>query len=424
MEAPASRNDPSVDAFRISFDYEDPRVARDVVGKLAGFFIDRNAKERGSQADQTSAFLEAQLADARARLEAQEQKIKVFRERNSGRLPTQMQTNMQAIQTTQLALQAMVESLARDRDRKLVLERLYADASADLPVSTPAPAASSPASPAGADPASKLPADATPQQRLAAAKSLLAQMEVRLSPKHPDVIRLRHLIADLERQAAAAELQRPLSPDAAVQPSSAAQEEIRRLERLREMRAEIESLDRQIAFKQGEEKRMRGEIAAYQARLEAVPGLESEWDALTRDHDTLQATYRDLLSKSENSKMAASLEQRQIGEQFRILDPPRIPLKPASPNRIRINLMGTLAGLGLGLLLVGFTEYQDSTMRSEADLKGAIELPVLALLPFVVIEADLRRQRRRRWLVSVAVVLVCAATASLVYFLQLWRFVI
>ncbi len=57
--------------------------------------------------------------------------------------------------------------------------------------------------------------------------------------------------------------------------------------------------------------------------------------ALTRDYDTLQATYRELLSKSENSKMAASLEQRQIGEQFRLLDPPRVPLKPASPNRIR-----------------------------------------------------------------------------------------
>ena len=49
------------------------------------------------------------------------------------------------------------------------------------------------------------------------------------------------------------------------------------------MRAEIESLDRQIVFKEGEEKRLRGEIAAYQARLEAVPGVESEWIALTRD---------------------------------------------------------------------------------------------------------------------------------------------
>jgi hypothetical protein len=114
------------------------------------------------------------------------------------------------------------------------------------------------------------------------------------------------------------------------------------------MRAELESLGRQITFKEGEEKRLRALIGQYQARLEAVPGIESEWVALTRDYDTLAASYRELLSKSENSKMAASLEQRQIGEQFRILDPPRCRDPTVGPRRI--NLMGTAAGLGVGLL--------------------------------------------------------------------------
>ena len=155
-----------------------------------------------------------------------------------------------------------------------------------------------------------------------------------------------------------------------------------------------------------------------------MPGIESEWVALTRDYDTLAASYRELLSKSENSKMAASLEQRQIGEQFRILDPPRVPLKPNSPNRARINLMGTLAGLGVGVLLLGLTYFRDSTMRSEADVLGAIELPVLVLLPFVATEADLRRQKRRRWMTWAAAVAAFAGTAALVWFLRLWRFVV
>ncbi len=269
----------------------------------------------------------------------------------------------------------------------------------------------------------KLPANAAPRQRLEAARTLLSQMELRLSPKHPDVIRARRFIADLEKQVAAEELQRPVSADAASD-HPASPEEIRRRDRLREMRAEIESLDRQIAFKDGEEKRLRAEIGTYQARLEAVPGIESEWVALTRDYDTLQATYRELLSKSENSKMAASLEQRQIGEQFRILDPPRVPRKPASPNRAKINLVGTLAGLGLGLLLVGFAERRDSTMRSEAELLGAIDLPVLAVTPFVTTEADLRRERLRARMVSAAVVVVLAGTGALFWFLQLWKYVV
>jgi polysaccharide chain length determinant protein (PEP-CTERM system associated) len=419
----AARRESQSEAFRVSFDYQDAVVAQKVVEKLSSFFIDTNARDRGTQADQTSSFLESQLADARSRLEAQEAKLKTFRERNAGRLPTQMQTNMQAIQNTQLALQAMVESLARDRDRKLMLERLYSDAAADSAASASAPLPPSPGAPGAGDAAPALRADATPLQRLEAARRFLAQLEVRLSPKHPDVLRTKRQIADLERQVAAEDLQRPLSPEAG-QDRPASQDEARRRDRLREMRAEIESLDRQIVFKEGEERRLRGEIGVYQARLEAVPGIESEWVALTRDYDTLAASYRELLSKSENSKMAASLEQRQIGEQFRILDLPRVPLKPHSPDRARINLMGTLAGLGLGLLLVGLAQYRDSTMRSEADLLGAIDLPLLVLLPFVTTAADLRGRKRRRWIVSAAAVALCVATGALVWFLQLWKFVV
>ena len=413
------------EAFRVSFDYQDAVVAQKVVERLASFFIDTNARERGSQADQTSQFLEAQMSDARGRLEAQENKLKAFRQRNSGRLPTQTQANMQAIQNIQLALQALVESLARDRDRKLMLGRLYTDAALDTPASAPAPAPvpSSPGAPRAGDAAPTLPANATLGQRLEEARRYLAQLELRLSAKHPDVVHAKRLIADLEQQVATEILQHPVSPETGTdQPPSP--EEVRRRDKLREMRAEIESLDRQMAFKEGEERRLRAEMGGYQARLEAVPGIESEWVALTRDYDTLQASYRELLSKSENSKMSASLEQRQIGEQFRILDPPRVPLKAHSPDRIRINLIGTLAGLGLGLLLVGLAQSRDSSMRSEADLLGSIDLPVLALLPFVTTEGDFRRQRRRRWIVSAAVVAVSVAAGAVFWFLQLWKFVV
>ena len=210
-----SRRDAQSEAFRVSFDYQDPVLAQKVVEKLASYFVDTNKLERGSQADQTSLFLESQLTDARTRLEAQEQKLKTFRERNSGRLPTQMQTNMQAIQNTQMALQAMVESLARDRDRKLMLERLNADAAADAAATRRGGGASSkPGAPSSGDVVPSVAPDATPQQRLEAARVFLTQLEVGKSPKHPDVLRVKRLIADLERQVAAkdvANLQPPAS---------------------------------------------------------------------------------------------------------------------------------------------------------------------------------------------------------------------
>ena len=88
--------------------------------------------------------------------------------------------------------------------------------------------------------------------------------------------------------------------------------------RLKTAQTELEMLDRQLASKQAEEKRLRGVMAGYQARVEATAARESELTSLTRDYDTLQKNYQSLLSKQEDSKVAANIESRQIGEQFRL----------------------------------------------------------------------------------------------------------
>ncbi len=73
-----------------------------------------------------------------------------------------------------------------------------------------------------------------------------------------------------------------------------------------------------------------------------MPGVESEYLALTRDYDTMQASFKDLLTKSEAARVAEDLESRQIGEQFRVLDAPRVPV-PADQPAARAHL-----GRGLG----------------------------------------------------------------------------
>jgi polysaccharide chain length determinant protein (PEP-CTERM system associated) len=413
---------PSVDAFRVRFTYTDPVLAQRVVERVARTIIDENSRDRSTLAESTSTFMDSQLADARRRLEEQEKKLKEFRERNSGRLPTQMQTNMQAITNTQMQLQALVESTARDRDRKAMLERLAADAAADLSTSIAAPITPSPAPPQG-DPTGALPASATPAQRLEAARTMLAQLQLKLKPEHPDVIRTKRVVRDLERQVAAEEAQQPLTPNQVpTRPGSA--DEQRKRESLRQMRAEIDSLGRQIEFKESEERRLRAQMADYQGRLEAVPGLESTWIALTRDYDTLQATYRDLLTKTENSKIAANLEERQIGEQFRIVDPARASQRPISPNRLMISGGGAAIGLGLSLLLLGLLEYGDSTMRTEEDVLGALSLPVLALVPYVSTASDRVREKRKRVALAAAVAVMLLATGGVAWWLELWRYAV
>jgi polysaccharide chain length determinant protein (PEP-CTERM system associated) len=409
-----TRNEPA-DAFYLRFTYPDARVATAVTARLGSLFIDENARDRGNLAEATNDFLEVQLNEARKQLEDQERKLEDFRQRHSGRLPSQLEFNMQAIQSTQLQLQALVESLARDRDRKLILDRMYADASAEpLPVS---PVPTSPGPPS--DPSTAAPVLSLSQQ-LELARTNLQKLLVRLTPEHPDVVRLKRLIEELERKVKADGVQAPGGSAPQVTESL---HEAQRRERLRQMRAEIESLDRQIAFKESEERRLRMLISDYQSRIAAVPALESEWISLTRDYETLKAAYEKLLAKSEESKVAVDLERRQIGEQFRILDPARIPAKPISPDRMKINGIGAGAGLLVGLVLVALLELRDSSFRTDNEVVALLALPVLAQIPVVDTAEDLRVRRRRRLLSSLATLAVVGVGGYVFWAMKLWRYV-
>jgi capsular polysaccharide biosynthesis protein len=181
------------------------------------------------------------------------------------------------------------------------------------------------------------------------------------------------------------------------------------------MRQELAGVDIQLASKQIEEKRLRDQIASIQSRVTATPALAAEFTALTRDYNTIQNSYSSLLAKYEDAKAAAALERRQIGEQFKVLDRPRVPESPISPNRPLINLMGAMAGLGVGLGLVVLLEQRDKSLRSEDDVLSVLRLPVLAVIPVIETSFDRKRKRRRRVLrvVSTAAVVIVLAGATL-----------
>ncbi len=54
--------------------------------------------------------------------------------------------------------------------------------------------------------------------------------------------------------------------------------------------------------------------------------------------------YTNLLMKSQEAQVAANVERRQIGEQFKVIDPARVPERPYHPDRFRLNGIGASRG--------------------------------------------------------------------------------
>jgi len=385
------------DSFRITFIAREARTAMIVTDRLASMFIDENTRDRSMMAEGTNQFLESQLDDARRRLIDHEKKLEEFRRRNSGELPSQLQTNLQVIQGSQNQIQNLHESINRDRDRRLVLEKSVAEALSGTPDT-----AAGDSGPAG---------EARPEDPLEKARGELRTLELRLTSQHPDVVAKKRQVAELERKA---QQEAAVAPRPAGKPATG--QELLREHRAEQYKLELDKLDRQIASKEADIEALRKAVIEHQRKVEAIPGHESEQVDLMRDYDTLQKSYSSLLAKKEDSKISANLERQQVSEQFKILDPARLPEEPFSPNRIRITLVGAVVGLVLALAFAAFMEYRDTSLRTEDDVMRTLSLAVLAAIPVMAAVSDRRRQRRMM-MVSMA---AAALTVVAIVAVSLW----
>lgn len=386
------------DAFRVSYVSHDPRTAARVADRLANAFIDESMSDRTSAAETATTFLDTQLQDVARRLDESERKLAEYKLRNAGQLPTERDSNLQGINNTQNQVRAVQEGINRDRERRYLLEKQIADLTTEVP--NPANVTVS-----GDDPTSI--SGATPAAQLEAARAQLRVMELRLKPEHPDILRMERVIRDLEAKVQAEALQQPLSPGQA--PSTPAG--VQRAERLKGLQMELEMINRQIALRQRDEKQLAAQIASYQSRVEGSTVREPELASLTRDYETIRKTYEALLAKQEESKIAANLERRQIGEQFRTLDQARVPERPISPNRPMINMIGALLGLGLGLGLVALMEYRDTSFRTDDEVVSLLALPVLAVVPVMLSRKERAARRRRNLALGLGAIVLCLAAA-------------
>ena len=407
-----SRRD-EVNNFSVSFEANEARTAMRVTERLASLFVQENLEDRELLADQTDQFLKGQLEESRRRLLDQERKLQEFRTHNNGRLPDQVQSNLQLLQGAQLRLQTLTENNNRDRDRLSVLEKMLAE--------MPATSTASAVQPAQRRAGSEQIQTATAAQQLDAARSELRALQLRLKPDHPDIGRAKRFIAELEAKAENEALQQPLSaitpaPLATNNPVADRQAQLR----AEQMRSEMLDIRARIDSERREAARLQEAIADLTGRVQAGPALQSQVTELMRDYATLQEGYTVLLKKSEESKIAVNLERRQIGEQFKIIDGARLPEKPISPDRFRINMFGILGGLGLGLGLVAFLEYRDTSFKSDDDVMTTLALPVLAVIPLMTNAGERRQARRRALLLAASASVTCMLLAAAV--MVVWQY--
>jgi polysaccharide chain length determinant protein (PEP-CTERM system associated) len=389
------------DAFRVSFDAPDPAVAAKVTDRLASLFIEESLRDRANQSEGTSAFLESELEDARRRLIEQEKKLQNFKTKFSGQLPNQLTGNLQSLQNTALQRQSLLESMNKARDRRLIVQRQLAEAQATLNA-LQAQAAANPGAGAGGN--------STADQLAKAQALLVALKEAGDLDTHPDVVAANRRVAELTKKLNEERLLTPVSDAPILTP-----QERQLHNQINSYNDEIAGIDKQIAVGTEEADRLGRVAVELQKRIDIEPERESDMVELTRDYSTVQSIYNSLSMQKEQSNISANLERRQIGEQFSLLEPAHTPERPINQNAMVITLMGAAIGLGIGLALSVLIEYRDTTLKSTDDVRHVLQVPVLAVVPFMHSEDEKRRIAKRRWIMRVglgSIVTACLAVVA------------
>lgn len=370
--------------FTITFQGGEPKMVAQVANELATSFIHWNVGSREHLVADTKDFVSSELQEAKRNLEQQEDKLRRFKMSHLGETPDQTGNNLQALSGLRSSIQANQEAMNRLDQEKILLTRLP----------EPIPPAGSSAM--------------TERERLELQKRQLEasieQLRAQYSDRYPDVVRMTHRLEDIKAQLA-------------VLPADAVDQSTTGDKQTSATGVRLELIDKEMRRLKAEQARIQAQISAYQAKVDAAPLREQEVIELTRNYDTSKQHYQALLDKSFSIGMAADLEEKQKAERFTVLDPARVPEKPAKPKRNMLIPLSALVGLGLSIFLVVAKEMVSPAIKTEVELKSLVPtgVRILGLIPGIRTSADERRERHFAVLASVVCLLLCLAEAGVIW---------
>ena len=353
-----NENSKSVASFTVSYQGKDPFRVAEITNLLATLFIEENLQSRAQQAEKTTDFLSKELSLLENTLADDEKKISAFKQLHIGNLPEQRDANLRMLDQLILQQQSMTGELNDAESRRILLQQQLIQSGA-IPITN-------------TDDQGSVLANSL-QGRIHEAQKRLAELLNKYTDAHPDVVSAK---ADLEKLISQSKNMRDEPQPESFSPVS------------NEIDTQILSLNLKIKGLQNEDRAIKSKIADYQARIEITPKIEQELSALMRDYENSKAAYDDLLNKRMAARQAQKLEIEQQGEQFKVLDKAKVPLKPFKPNKPQILLMGVLIALALGGCLVFLAELMDQSFHSVHDVESYLDLPVLASVPLVSEQQD------------------------------------
>ncbi len=372
---------------QITYSDNDPERAYKVAGAMANLLIEESMASKERESREAYEFIDKQVNDYHDKLTEAENNLQGYRSDNADAQPgsaTDVTTRIGALRTQ---VEQTRMSLMELRSREEALSAQLSGESAVTAVQS---------------------RETLYRGQLLDLQNKLDTLLLSYTDKHPDVVRIRHQMADIQDVMKQEEQRRS-------QPRTGDDAQDSRVNPLyQELRSRLADTRREIAAIQSRMGASEGLLGDELGRSRRIAASESTLAELTRDYEVNRDIYQDMLRRRENARVSMEMDRERRGLTMRIQDPAQMPLRPTGLRFMHFALGGlaaaTLAPFGLLFLLARF----DPRVRSPRQLDRQSHYALLTVVPRYRTPRD-RRREYMRMAVSASIVCAVVLAYGLVY---------
>ncbi len=383
----------TLNLLTLSYRDQDPNMAKNVVQALLTIFAEKTAGSSRADMDSAQRFLDSEINSYRDQLRAAEKRraelAQQYPDIVSNRPPdagTGGDESLSRLDQTRAAVAHLKLDLADAVTKRDAMQKELAAVPAMLSVER---------APQVIVTGGRLsPID----ERLQEVRRNLDSMLLKYTEDHPDVKAARKQIAQIEAEAAKAAGGAGKSGGATKgEVVNSVYEQIK--VRLVDAEAAVAAVQRRLDEARSDQERIE-KVAA------SAPGVLVQAQDLDRDYSVLKRNYQELVARREATQIANAADIKTEKIQFRIVDPPQVPILPAAPNRPMLVSTVLLFGLGGGLAVPLALTQIDRSFATIGQLRN-LGLPILGSVSRLSLGAA-----RRRGMIQLAG--VCASAFLLI----------
>jgi len=335
--------------FTFKYGHEEAYIAKQVIANVLKTLVTGAVLDSLTDKKSAQKFILEQIEQQEVRLTVAEEKLAQFKKRNVGMMPSDGLGYYTRLQTAYDARDKLRSELRIANNKYALLDK-------QLKGEAPAFAG-----------------DSNIDKQIRKHTAALDELLLKYTDQYPDVIAKREIIAQLQKKKAKEATERLTNPASLdIQKSDLSLNPVYQDTKIALSAAAVE-----VKTIQSRLSEQNSKIRKYEALVDTIPEVEAQLARLNRDYSVIKKQYEALLGRLESAKLSAEADKGRYNVKFKIIDPPFVPLAPASPPRTLLMFAVLLTGIASGLGLMFLLYMLRPVFITTQELNTTLGLPVL-----------------------------------------------